>query len=143
MEVKPMVDRNILVAKVTSIEKSLNKVKEKRSKSLDSFKTDEDSQDIVLFNLMQAIQGCVDLAAHIVSDEGYGMAGSMNEFFYLLRERGLITVDLQERLIKAVGFRNLVVHEYAKLDLNQVYDIAAHGSKDLEEFIGIIVRRFA
>ena len=138
-----MVDRNILVAKVTTIEKCLNKVIEKRSASLDLFKADEDRQDIVLFNLMQAIQGCVDLASHIVSDEGYGMAGSMNEFFYLLRGRNLISVDLQEKLISAVGFRNLVVHEYAKLDLNLVYDIATHGIKDLEEFIGVIVRRFA
>lgn len=138
-----MVDRNILVAKVTTIEKCLNKVKEKSSASLDLFKADEDSQDIVLFNLMQAIQGCVDLAAHIVSDEGYGMAGSMNEFYYLLRGRGIISVDMQEKLISAVGFRNLVVHEYAKPDLNLVYDIATHGIKDLEEFIGVIVRRFA
>jgi len=138
-----VVDRNILVAKVTTIEKCLNKVKEKRSASLDAFMVDEDSQDIVLFNLMQAIQGCVDMAAHIVSDEGYGMAGSMNEFFYLLSGRNIISVDLQEKLISAVGFRNLVVHEYAKLDLSQVYAIATRGIKDLEEFVGIIVRRFA
>jgi len=54
-----VVDRNILVAKVTTIEKCINKVKEKRSVSIDEFMVDEDSQDIVLFNLMQAIQGCV------------------------------------------------------------------------------------
>lgn len=138
-----MVDRNILVAKVTAIEKCLNKVKEKRSASIAEFMVDEDSQDIVLFNLMQAIQGCVDMAAHIISDEGYGMAGTMNDFFYLLRGRNIISVDLQEKLINAVGFRNLVVHEYAKLDLNQVYDIATNGIEALEEFIGVIVRRFA
>jgi uncharacterized protein YutE (UPF0331/DUF86 family) len=143
MEVKLVVDRNILVAKITTIEKCLNKVKEKRLASIDEFMVDEDSQDIVLFNLMQAIQGCVDMAAHIVSDEGYGMAGSMNEFFYLLRGRNIISVDLQEKLISAVGFRNLVVHEYAKLDLHQVYAIATLGIKDLEEFVSIIVRRFA
>lgn len=138
-----MVDRNILVAKVTTIEKCLNKVKEKRSATFEAFAGDEDSQDIVLFNLMQAIQGCVDLAAHIVSDEGYGMAGSMNEFFYLLAGRKIISVGLQEQLIGAVGFRNLVVHEYAKLDLVQVYDIATKGIKNLEEFTGVIVSRFA
>lgn len=138
-----MVDRNILVAKVTTIEKCLNKVKEKRSPSLELFKADEDCQDIVLFNLMQAIQGCVDLAAHVVSDEGYGMAGSMNEFFYLLNGRGVISVELQENMIKAVGFRNLVVHEYAKLDMNLVYEIATKGLSDLEEFISVMVRRFA
>lgn len=138
-----MVDRNILVAKVTTIEKCINKVKEKRSASIDEFMVDEDSQDIVLFNLMQAIQGCVDMAAHIVSDEGYGMAGCMNDFFYLLRGRNIISVYLQEKLISAVGFRNLVVHEYAKLNLNQVYYIATHGIGDLEEFVSIVVRRFA
>lgn len=138
-----MVDRNILVAKISAIEKCLGKVKEKRSASLAEFVADEDSQDIVLFNLMQAIQGCVDMAAHIVSDEGYGMAGSMNEFFYLLSGRSVISAELQEKLINAVGFRNLVVHEYAKLDLNHVYEIATNGIKDLEDFIGVIVRRFA
>lgn len=138
-----MVDRNILVAKVTTIEKCLRKVKEKRSASLAEFVANEDIQDIVLFNLMQAIQGCVDLAAHIVSDEEYGMAGSMNEFFYLLSGRSVISIELQEKLIRAVGFRNLVVHEYAKLDLHQVYEIATDGINDLEEFVGVIVRRFA
>jgi uncharacterized protein YutE (UPF0331/DUF86 family) len=143
MEVRIVVDRNILVAKITAIEKCLGKVKEKRSASIEDFMINEDSQDIVLFNLMQAIQGCVDMAAHIVSDEGYGMAGSMNEFFYLLSGRNIISVDLQEKLISAVGFRNFVVHEYAKLDLNQVYDIATNGIEDLEKFVGVIVRRFA
>lgn len=51
MEVKLVVDRNILVAKITTIEKCLNKVKEKRLASLDEFMVDEDSQDIVLFNI--------------------------------------------------------------------------------------------
>lgn len=138
-----MVDKNVLVAKITTIEKCLKKVREKCPPTFEQFETDEDCQDIVLFNLMQAIQGCVDLAAHIVSDEAYGMAGNMNEFFYLLQEKKVITVALQENMIKAVGFRNLVVHEYARLDLKHVYRIASNGINDLEEFIGTIVRRFA
>lgn len=138
-----MVDKNILVAKIATIEKCLKKVKEKRPSTFEAFEADEDSQDILLFNLMQAIQGCVDLAAHIVSDEEYGMAGTMNEFFYLLHGQKIITATLQENMIKAVGFRNLVAHEYARLDLKQVYSIASNGIHDLEEFIGAIVRRFA
>jgi len=138
-----VVDKNVLVAKITTIEKCLKKVKEKCHPTFEAFEADEDSQDIVLFNLMQAIQGCVDLAAHIVSDEEYGMACNMNEFFYLLHGQKIITATLQENMIKSVGFRNLVVHEYARLDLKQVYSIALNGIHDLEEFIGTIVRRFA
>jgi len=138
-----MVDRNILIAKVASIEKCIGKVKEKCPAALDMFESNEDLQDIVIFNLMQAIQGCVDLAAHIVSDEGYGMAGSMNEFFYLLHGRDIIPANIQEAMVKAVGFRNLVAHEYARLNLRNVHEIATTGIHDLESFIGLIVRRFA
>lgn len=138
-----MVDKNILVAKVASIEKALRKVREKAQISLEQFKTDEDSQDIVLFNLMQAIQGCVDLAAHIVSDEALGMAGSMHEFFYLLHSNNIITIELQERMIRAVGLRNLIAHEYARLNLDQAYQVAQEDVNDLEEFVAAIVQRFA
>lgn len=55
----------------------------------------------------------------------------------------IISVNLLESMIKAVGFRNLVVHEYARLDLKQVYKMATNGINDLEAFIGTIVRRFA
>ena len=102
-----MVDRSIIIAKATGIEKCLERINKKCSASLELFKNDEDSQDIILFNLLQAIQGCVDLAAHVVSDEGYGMAGSLREFFYLLQEQGIITGDLAYRLAGAVGFRKI------------------------------------
>ena len=104
---------------------------------------DEDSQDVILFNLMQVIQGCVDLAAHVVSDEGYGMAGSMQEFFELLSQQQLISEDLAGAMKSAVGFRNLIAHEYAKIDLAQVYVVATDGIRDLEEFLAMMVRRFA
>jgi uncharacterized protein YutE (UPF0331/DUF86 family) len=138
-----MVDQAVLVAKVAQIEKCLNRVKSKLVPSLERFKADADSQDVVLFNLMQAIQGCIDLAAHVVSDEGYGMAGSTQEFFYLLQNNQVISAALTESMYKAVGFRNLVVHEYAKIDLELVYQIATHGLRDIEALIGTLLSKFA
>jgi uncharacterized protein YutE (UPF0331/DUF86 family) len=137
-----MVDQVVLVAKVAQIEKCLIRVKTKRSPSLEHFETDVDNQDVVLFNLMQAIQGCIDLAAHVVSDEGYGMAGSMQEFFYLLQSNQVISRELAEAMSKAVGFRNLVVHEYTKIDFALVHDIATNGLGDIEAFIGAVIDRF-
>ena len=138
-----MVDKGVFLAKVTMTEKCLRRVKEKCPATFEEFKADEDSQDVVLFNLMQAIQGCVDLAAHIVSDEGYGMAGSMQEFFELLSQQQLISTELAGRMGKAVGFRNLVAHEYARIDLVRVYFVANEGISDLEEFLAAMIKRFA
>jgi len=64
-----------------------------------------------------AIQNCLDIAAHIISDENFGVPGSNNEMFYLLEDNGYIKKDLTEKMVKAVGFRNLIVHEYAYIFL--------------------------
>ena len=137
-----MVDHSILTAKVAQVEKCLRRIHEKRPASLQQFAADPDRQDIVMFNLMQALQGWIDLAAHIVSDEGYGMAGSMNEFFYILQERGILPDDLVERMVQAVGFRNLCVHEYARLDLEKVYQVSLHGLVDIEAFLKVVMQRY-
>lgn len=138
-----MVDKGVFLAKVTMTEKCLKRVKAKCPTTFEEFKADADSQDVVLFNLMQAIQGCVDLAAHIVSDEGYGMAGSMQEFFELLSQQQLISTDLAGNMGKAVRFRNLIAHEYAKIDLVQVYKVAKEGISDLEQFLATMIKKFA
>lgn len=138
-----MVDRQIVIAKVALIEKSVARIRAKRPASLEQFLAETDLQDIVMFNIIQALQGCIDLAAHVVSDEGYGMAGSMNEFFYLLEGQGALPTNLVERMVLAVGFRNLCVHEYARLDLAKVYEITDSGITDIQEFVRLMLQRYA
>ncbi len=48
----------------------------------------------------------------IISEDGFGVAGSTNEMFYFLEENGYLDTDLTEKMVKAVGFRNLIVHEF-------------------------------
>ena len=52
-----------------------------------------------------------------------------------MQNNKVISPELAEEMAKAVGFRNLVAHEYAKLDLEQVYAIATTGLQDIEAFI--------
>lgn len=137
-----MVKQSILTAKVMAAEEFMARVAEKLPASFATFEKDRDLQDLVIFNLIQAIQTCVDIAAHIVSDERMGAAGSMNDFFYRLQEKRVITSDLTERLVKAIGFRNVCVHGYLDLDFNIAYHAAATGVADLKDFIASVVRRY-
>ena len=138
-----MVDRRIIAEKVDAAQRNINRIENRRGEAFETFNSSEDVQDIVILHLMQAVQNCVDLASHIVTDEELGLASSTRDFFYILSESKIISSDLREKMIKAVGFRNLAAHEYAKLDLQEVYNIATHGINDLKEFVGVIVRRFA
>ncbi|MGA1863793.1 MAG: type VII toxin-antitoxin system HepT family RNase toxin [bacterium] len=136
-----MVDRNIILAKAGSVKRHLNRVIEKCDTDLQTFLNDLDRQDSILFNLQMAIQNCIDIAAHIISEEGCGAPGSTNEMFYLLEERGYLDGSLTEKMVAAVGFRNLIVHEYGKVDLKQVFEVARKDIEDLNEYLRSIFKK--
>lgn len=133
-----MVDRDLVMSKAGLVRKHLNRVELKCSVDLPAFLADLDRQESVLFNLQMAIQNCIDIAAHIISEEGLGVPGSTNEMLYLLEENGYIDSTLTEKMAKAVGFRNLIVHEYAKIDLEQVLDIGKEDIRDLYAYLNSI-----
>jgi uncharacterized protein YutE (UPF0331/DUF86 family) len=133
-----MVDNDLIIAKAGSIKKHLRRIAEKSSIDLDAFLKDIDCQEIISFNLHLAIENCTDLAAHIISDEGLGVPGSASEMFYLLEENGFIGKGITENMIKAVGLRNLIVHEYSKIDLNRLFEIIQRDIKDINDFVAAI-----
>lgn len=136
-----MIDQDVILAKANNIEKHLHRIREKRELNLNTFLGDIDSQESILFNLQMAVQNCIDIASHIISDEGLGIASSTNEMFSLLEEKGYIDRHLCENMMAAVGFRNLIVHEYGQVDLKQVYQIAHHDIDDLESFVRAILKK--
>lgn len=138
-----MLDRDLVLAKAGSIKRRLKRIHEKGQTDLRTFLNDLDLQEVVLFNLQMAIQDCIDIAAYIISEEGLGVPGSTNEMLYLLQENGYLDRDVTEKMVQAVGFRNLLVHEYAALDMERVYDIAHQGPQDLKEYLRKIVTTLA
>lgn len=137
-----MVDKSIIGRKLSLIEEHLRRIKGLPALTIEGFKKDTTVQDILLFNLTQAIQNCVDIATHIISDEGWGVPGTQREIFDILKDKGVITEELGEKLIAMVGFRNRVIHEYEKLNLDIVYDIWQNRIQDIEKFCLAVVDRF-
>ena len=136
-----MVDKDLIMAKAGSVRKHLNRIEMKRSVDLKTFLSDIDRQESILFNIQMAVQNCIDMAAHIISDEGFGVAGSTNAMFYLLEENGYLDTDLTEKMVRAVGFRNLIVHEYVRVELEQVFEIAQTGVQDISDYLQSIFRK--
>jgi len=137
-----VVDKNILWSKISAMQKHLDRVRTKRDISLHAFIHDLDRQESVLFNLQMAIQNCIDMAAHIVSEKGLGVPGSTNELFYSLEEHGLIEHVLTEGMVQCVGFRNLIVHQYGQVDLETVFRVCHEDIQDLQKFAKVLGERF-
>lgn len=60
--------------------------------------------------------GCVDVAQHVCASEGWGPPDDNGHALRLLGEKGVLYAALAARLSRAVGSRNVLVHEYATVD---------------------------
>ena len=92
-----MVEKNLIISKAGVVRKHLRRVEEKCGPDAESFLRDRDLQDIVSFNLQLAIQSCIDIAAHIVSDEGMGVPGSLMKCFIFLKKTNTYRASLPKK----------------------------------------------
>ncbi|KKL47288.1 hypothetical protein LCGC14_2337050 [marine sediment metagenome] len=137
-----LVNRSVILKKISYIRHNLSRLGDKVNISLESFKKDLDIQDVVLHNVQHAVQGCIDIGSHIISDEGWGVAGGLNEIFYILKDKGVIKAEMVEKMISMVGFRNVLVHEYEDINLDIVYNILHHHLRDINEYLLAMVNYF-
>lgn len=137
-----MVDREIIVSKISYVKQHLKRVKEAVSVPRERFLTEYQRQDVVLFNLQVSIQACIDIGNHIFSGFDEGVPATFSEIFSALAEKKIINKGLAEKLIKMVGFRNLIVHGYDKIDLKRVYQIATKDIADIQLYIKKITSSF-
>lgn len=70
----------------------------------------------VKYTFVTAIEGCIDVAQHICASEGWGPARDNADSMRVLGAHGVFPAELAARLARAVGFRNVLVHEYVGVD---------------------------
>jgi len=113
----------------------LDRIKSKKPENLEDLLQDIDTQDIIALNLERSIQLCVDIANHILSNLDDSPVMSMAKSFERLSEKEIISQELAANLRRAVGFRNLSVHAYDKIDWSLVWNILESDLKDLVRFL--------
>ncbi|MHC4874365.1 MAG: type VII toxin-antitoxin system HepT family RNase toxin [Planctomycetota bacterium] len=124
----------ILENKIESLRRCIDRIKSKTPASAEMLSKDFDVQDIISINLERSIQLCVDMSAVIIAEKECDAASTMGEGFDRLFDLGVITQELSDRMKKAVGFRNISVHAYQKIDWDVVYSIITKNISDFTEF---------
>ncbi len=84
-----------------------------------------------------AIEGCLDVAQHLCSSEGWGPPSSNADALRLLGAHNVLDVDLAEAMARAVGFRNVLVHGYTDVDDRLVVGFLDRVD-DLEAFVNLV-----
>ncbi len=123
--------------KISSVKKYLKILDRYKNYSQEEIVRDIDLRGAVERYLYLACQATIDLAEAVISYKNLRKPTTLNESFYILQEEDIINEDLTDNLVNMVGFRNVVAHDYEKINYNIMYDILKNRFKDLEEFLKI------
>ena len=127
-----MVDKTLILRKFAEIEEYLRQIKEFSGVSIEQYSRDWKIQRIVERTLQMMIETAVDIANHIISDKGYRIPKGYADTFRVLNEEGILEEDTFGAMESMAKFRNIVVHQYDKIDEAIVVGIL---KKHLQDFL--------
>ncbi len=131
---------DVLLNKVEIIERCLGRIDEEYCGHEGELETDYTRQDSIILNLQRACEAAIDAAMHVVRLRRLGIPQDSREAFTMLREAGVLPADLSDHLQAMVGFRNIAVHDYRKLNIEIVRSIIQQRLPDFREFSRIILK---
>ena len=129
----------MLEARLQQLEINIAQLQEMKAVVLssDSFQKDLQQQWALRYGLFESIQIVIDISCHLVSKHNLGTQNSYLDCVDALEKFRYITPDLANTIRDMIGLRNLLIHEYVRIDLNRLAALLSDLSP-FERFVQVI-----
>lgn len=131
---------DVTLNKAATISKCLLRVRDEYDNDATNLRNNQTKQDAIVLNLQRAAEASIDLAMYWVARKKLGVPQQSRDAFRLLAEHKLLAEDLANKLQRMVGFRNIAVHDYQRLNLDIVQRIVESDMEDFAAFAGCCLR---
>jgi uncharacterized protein YutE (UPF0331/DUF86 family) len=118
-----------------TLREHLGRARTRRPATAAELERDALLQDGLAMSLFVAIQEAIDIAFHIVADEGWGMPGSYSEAFEILAAKQVLDRTILEPLEGMARLRNRIAHGYASVDVRRLWEELPAGLEVLGQFV--------
>ncbi|MDD5132840.1 MAG: DUF86 domain-containing protein [Candidatus Nanoarchaeia archaeon] len=127
--------------KIEEIEKYLNELMGIVPDDFEEYKLNLEKKAACERYFEKVVEAVVDLTFLVIKEKKLKIPEGDKEAFDILFKKGLILKDLAENLKEAKGMRNILAHEYGKVDDKLVFQsITKELEDDVKEFINLIER---
>lgn len=134
-----MVNRDTVEKAIETISLNVKELRRAVDIDWDKYRSDIRARRFVERSLQVIIEACIDIAQHIISDDGMREPVSYRDAFVVLGENSILPPGELEIFEKIAMFRNLLVHYYEKIDDEIVFGIFRKNLGDFDRFIGLIL----
>ena len=134
-----MIENDVIQSKLRYLQEYLEDLAEYRDITMSNYTASKKDQRFVERTLHLACECCIDIAAHLVSRKALRAPKDNKDLFTVLHENRIISPSVGEAMTKMVQFRNIVVHDYARINPEIVIGILRRDVDDLKEFAAEIL----
>lgn len=133
-----MVNSEIFRKRLGKIEEYLTILDRLRKYTIDEFVGDPERYGSAERFLHLSIEAINDLGNHMIADLNLGEVNWQSDIPKILFERGYLSSELQDKWIKMIGFRNVLVHEYLNIDHELVYNVLQNNLGDFRDLMAAL-----
>ena len=130
---------DVLLNKAATIERCIHRALDEYNKNPATFASDFTRQDAAILNIQRACEASLDMGQHLIRKHKLGVPQSSRDVFTLLATADFIPAELSENLKKIIGFRNIAVHEYQRLQLAVTEHVILHWLQDFQMLCRILL----
>ncbi|WP_078430234.1 type VII toxin-antitoxin system HepT family RNase toxin [Alkalihalobacterium alkalinitrilicum] len=130
---------DVIINKANIIERCLKRINEEYDNNPENLKN-YTKQDSIILNLQRACEASIDLAMHLIAKKKLGVPQTSREAFDVLHQQDLIPEELAKKMKAMVGFRNIAVHDYQKVNLDILKSILENHLIDFQQYTKVIMQ---
>lgn len=134
-----MMNPDIIKKHIEEMYENLAILDELKSMPFSQFKDDKKTIKVSERCLQLSIQGLLDVCHYIIANENLTRPADNREAILTLGANGAIPKDFAEKIAPMAGLRNLLVHEYLKIDPRYIYEHLQR-LEDFREFSRYILK---
>lgn len=134
-----MIDKTSLAARLDRFREYLMLLDSIRTRPRDEFAQDPILRGAGERYLHLAMESALDIGNHIIAERGYPRPDTYAGVLSVLCEKRILPKSLYQSLDGMAAFRNLLVHDYARLDHGQVHDVLREKYSSLQELYSLYV----
>ncbi len=128
--------KNRIEEKIQQIRQFLQELSEMKPSNFEEYKSDIRAKAICERYCEKIPEALIDLALLIIKYKNFPSPKDEDNAFEILEERDVINSVLAKNLKDAKSMRNIIAHEYGRIDDAIIFEAASHElEKDAEEFI--------
>lgn len=132
-------EKDVIVKRINGIQQEIAELKKLGECSLEEFKTGPYQSKLAQYHLHRALEGVFNISTHILSRLPGGQTTTYQEIARKMGELGIVDkVFSEQRLVLMAKYRNRLVHFYAEVTQEELYNIIHQNLDDFDIFLSAV-----